>query len=716
MASFDGIDRSAEIPFDNVQVQEHVTNNVLNTFLLKQRTQWDTSNIVSGETLTATNVQGPGVFRNDQIPWSLAPGDVITSLVVPYISSGEVRVPGSNIYGPISDTTATLDVSHLTGGVIDSSHLPTTLDVSHLTGGLIDLSHLPSTLESSAIELAPNVKISTAYTNTYYFQSIGGTIPITDPTFNDVQLPQTHTTEGSPNMPHTLYSGVTVCASNVAYSALRDDVMPEYLRGTTTLESITVEPPIASKYRVIDRNPPLYTDQSAIVYTSNYFHLLPRVQVYGSNLAGFNVVTKQEDFKAGGSHRTIDNFTCDPGNENIILTHSLITDNVRVLPLAETQHNVFSTVSVLACNVIGGQFNHFLEDALPTFLTPVKTMTIEPYNKYTSWYGNPVDHGFTTTEYASNIHYTLPLVEIKSENVHGDNLTVNSNITTSNFNVERMVATTVKVQTNVQIINGAVSGSYLNMTSAGASNVIAGYMYITGVTTVGEYPSNFREFKCGSMDPSNTYAAEGDPECGYFGGFDDVPFYVSNNKASFLLPNTVQVNPDQRFKAISRFHPSQEFDDARHDYTYGNANGQKVYPPTGYHYSLKTVGTIWSGNKLLLSSDRRIKTDIEPLNSNACLLGVQCLKPCAYTALVDNRTEMGFIAQEVREYLPTAVSVCEGELVGGSNVPDFHTLNYNTLTTISVGAIQALANEIIDLKTRLKAIEDGVSRGGNTAI
>ena len=103
MASFDGIDRSAEIPFDNVQVQEHVTNNVLNTFLLKQRTQWDTSNIVSGETLTATNVQGPGVFRNDQIPWSLAPGDVITSLVVPYISSGEVRVPGKNIYGPDRD-------------------------------------------------------------------------------------------------------------------------------------------------------------------------------------------------------------------------------------------------------------------------------------------------------------------------------------------------------------------------------------------------------------------------------------------------------------------------------------------------------------------------------------------------------------------------------------------------------------------------------------
>ena len=131
---------------------------------------------------------------------------------------------------------------------------------------------------------------------------------------------------------------------------------------------------------------------------------------------------------------------------------------------------------------------------------------------------------------------------------------------------------------------------------------------------------------------------------------------------------------------------------------------------------LKTVGSIWSGHKLLLSSDRRIKTDIEPLNSNACLLGVQCLKPCAYTALADNRTDMGFIAQEVREYLPTAVSVCEGELVGGLNVPDFHTLNYNTLTTISIGAIQALANEIIDLKTRLKAIEDGVPRGGDPVV
>lgn len=177
MASFDGLDRSMEIPFDNVQSQENAINKATATFLSRQRTQWDTSNIVSGhtlaasnvqgaglfrddqipwrtlwdtsnivsgETLTPANVQGEGVFRNDQIPWSGAPGDVMANIVAPYVASGTIRVPGSNVYGPLGDPTTTLDVAQLTGGVIDSSHLPTTLDVSHLTGGVISSTHLPT--------------------------------------------------------------------------------------------------------------------------------------------------------------------------------------------------------------------------------------------------------------------------------------------------------------------------------------------------------------------------------------------------------------------------------------------------------------------------------------------------------------------------------------------------------------------------------------------
>ena len=698
MASFDGIDRSAEIPFDNVQVQENVTNNVLNTFLLQQRTQWDTSNIVSGETLTATNVQGPGVFRNDQIPWSLAPGDVITSLVVPYISSGEVRVPGSNIYGPIADTTATLDVSHL-------------------TGGLIDLSHLPTTLESTTIELAPNVKISTAYANSYYFNGIGFKIPV-EGSFNYVPLPSAHTTEGSPNTPHTFYSGVTVCASNVAFSTLRDDVMPDYLRGTTTLASITASAPVSSTYAFINRIPPLYTDESSTVYTSNMYHLLPLVQVYGSNLAGFDVVTTQDDMAQNNQMSVTETFTATTvdGKWTRLIVNPLLTYTYTVPIPSDTTHNLFPTVSVLACNVIGGVNSHLREDTLPFFLTPVKTVEVNQISSIDTFYGNPVDNGINVTTYTSNVRYGLPLVEVKSENVHGDYLTVNSNITTSNFSVQNMVATTVKVQTNVQIVNGAVAGSYLNMTGATSSNIIAGYMTITGINEVPAYPEYFREFQAGQNDPDNPFSAEGDPGYGFFSGLSHTTIYFSDRGDAFTRDFSFPIELEKNWKSTSRYHTTRAFDDAQVEncYEYGWNNHNRVYPPEGYTYSLKTEGSIWSGNKLLLSSDERIKSDITPLNSNVCLLGLLCLKPSGFVMKQDKKLHLGFIAQQVKEYVPEAVMIGEGSLADNSVVPDFHTLDYNTLTTISVGAIQSLYAEIVnmrkemhDLKNILK-LTDGV--------
>ena len=616
-----------------------------------------------------------------------------------FIRNEAGALAASNVYGPLSVAT---------------------LDVMHLTGGLIELSHLPPTLESTTIELAPNVKISTSFENSYYFQTGSSTIPY-DESYganpDNVPMPLTHATEGSPNMPHTMYSGVTVCASNVAFSTLRDDVMPEYLRGTITLASITASTPVSSTHLVIDRSPPVYTSETSIVYTSNFNHLLPRVQVYGSNLAGYNVVAKREDFKAGGRHRTIDYFTCDPADENILITHDLRTDNINVLPIAETQHNVFPTVSVLACNVIGGQYNHFLEDALPPFLTPVKTMTIDPTNKYTSWYGHPVSHGFTTTEYASNIHYQLPLVDVKSENVHGDTLTVNSNINTSNFNVQHMVATKVTVQTNVQIINGVVSGGFLNMTSALASNVIAGVLKVTGVSAP-FFPEYFREFQCGHADTGNQYSAEGDPGYGAFGGFTTDPMWVSNDEYGFHKTSSREISLEKNLKSISRYHSTKAFDDAqvKDTYRYGWNNGQRVYPSTGYTYSIFASDSIWTQNKLLISSDERIKTNVKPMNSNICLLGARCLKPSGYTHLKDGTFRLGFIAQEVREIIPEAVSIGEGTLPNGDIVNDFHVLDYNTITTINTSAIQALANEIAELKDRLRAIEDGVPRCGNTVV
>ena len=67
----------------------------------------------------------------------------------------------------------------------------------------------------------------------------------------------------------------------------------------------------------------------------------------------------------------------------------------------------------------------------------------------------------------------------------------------------------------------------------------------------------------------------------------------------------------------------------------------------------------------------------------------------------------GFIAQELRKHIPAAVQLSEG-VIGGSNVSDFHRIDYDYLTTISVGALQELHLQIQSLKSDVDAIKNKI--------
>ncbi|MFL2921629.1 MAG: tail fiber domain-containing protein [Limisphaerales bacterium] len=76
--------------------------------------------------------------------------------------------------------------------------------------------------------------------------------------------------------------------------------------------------------------------------------------------------------------------------------------------------------------------------------------------------------------------------------------------------------------------------------------------------------------------------------------------------------------------------------------------------------SIHTNGTIWTHRKLLTSSDERIKTDISNVDDDRALIQVKALESKEYHYIDPIRRRpmktIGFIAQEVKEVIPNAVS------------------------------------------------------------
>jgi len=102
-----------------------------------------------------------------------------------------------------------------------------------------------------------------------------------------------------------------------------------------------------------------------------------------------------------------------------------------------------------------------------------------------------------------------------------------------------------------------------------------------------------------------------------------------------------------------------------------------------------------------ITSDRRLKKDIQ--NTALGLNFVNQLRPVSYIRKNDdqNRTEYGFIAQEVATALQQAGVATEGII----NIDDkgMYSLRYNDFIAISVKAIQELSAQNEALKQQLKA-------------
>ena len=115
-----------------------------------------------------------------------------------------------------------------------------------------------------------------------------------------------------------------------------------------------------------------------------------------------------------------------------------------------------------------------------------------------------------------------------------------------------------------------------------------------------------------------------------------------------------------------------------------------------------TVGTITStssGTTYNTTSDRRLKTDIQPIANGTDML--MAMNPVTHGWKADphtGETVVGFIAQEMKEIVPEAVS-------GDPDGEEMMSMDYGRITPVLVAALQEATNEIKALKQRVSELE-----------
>ncbi len=130
-------------------------------------------------------------------------------------------------------------------------------------------------------------------------------------------------------------------------------------------------------------------------------------------------------------------------------------------------------------------------------------------------------------------------------------------------------------------------------------------------------------------------------------------------------------------------------------------------PVAGYQLVVngKAIAAGWD-----TSSDGRFKKNISSINGGIAL--VKKLKPVTYQwkeiMEIGNRTNYGFIAQEVEKILPDFVSKSETP-VGNTKIKDFRHLNTFYFTPIIVSAIQEQQAIIEKQKNEIEALKDRVA-------
>jgi hypothetical protein len=374
---------------------------------------------------------------------------------------------------------------------------------------------------------------------------------------------------------------------------------------------------------------------------------------------------------------------------------STITLNATGLPMSGTNQAAlyiapirnFSTISLLQYNPTTAEIGY--SNALNgdiTFMSTVtvnSTITTSTLNAITINYNTLT--GSTLTVNSTATTSTLNAVNVNYNTLTGSTLTVNSTATASTINAVNVRYSTLTGSTltsNTAIINTVTVNSTLTISTITAGNIGIG----TAVPTSGyALDVNGAIIMGATLVLSTAYpatngllrftSAVGVSAAGTTVGLNYIQSGLapSNGSAADLVfTNMYNGNEWMRLTAAGRL-------------------GIGTASPG---YTLHVIGSIYASGDITGLSDKRYKTDVEPIQN--ALEKVAALKGCSYlrTDYRIGERQIGLIAQDVLHVFPEAVSY--------DTVNDKYSLNYGCLIAPVIEALKELNEENRVLKEENK--------------
>ncbi len=105
------------------------------------------------------------------------------------------------------------------------------------------------------------------------------------------------------------------------------------------------------------------------------------------------------------------------------------------------------------------------------------------------------------------------------------------------------------------------------------------------------------------------------------------------------------------------------------------------------------------------SSDARLKNNIIYLGANDCLELIRHIRPAEWNWKNDGKHSLGFIAQDVEQYIPYAVTRIKDDKLG-----EKLNLQYDQFIALAIGGVQAVDNEVQQLKKEVGELKRRLSK------
>lgn len=163
--------------------------------------------------------------------------------------------------------------------------------------------------------------------------------------------------------------------------------------------------------------------------------------------------------------------------------------------------------------------------------------------------------------------------------------------------------------------------------------------------------------------------------------------------AGTISSGSVNPNPAIRVRHINGKSPTTDTDDTLY-LNYG-ASGKGVnIGDSGTDHPLTVFGSITAGSFIYSSSDRALKTNIQPLQNS--LDKVLKLQGVSFNLKSTGDKSIGFIAQDVEKVLPELVSGTEGN----------KAVAYGNIVAVLVEAIKEQQKQIDELKSQIQELKE----------